>query len=209
MEAGQTLYRRRQREAYAKSLALSQKFNALVSGSGDDIDDAAIATFAKEAASHQHMVEADYQQDKSLIYFGKSPQPGPTYFLSHPTAYVLVMHSPSRGGTKGESKYGANHVMIREQSAGGSKDSNDTVTGMHIYLLGAPNSGFKPPAFRTGFDENGFAGATELLPAAASTPRPSTMSSYFPAISSSSSSSSSSSTSSSSSFSSSSSSSSS
>lgn len=115
------------------------------------------------------MVEADYQQDKALIHFGDSPQPGPTYFMSHPTAYVLVLHCPSRGGTEGESKYAANHVMIREQAVGGSKDSNDTVTGMHLYLHGAPSAGFKPPAFRTGFGKEGYAGASKLLPAESST----------------------------------------
>ena len=112
------------------------------------------------------MLEADYQQDKSLIHFGKSAQPGPTYFLSHPTAYVLVLHCPSRGGTKGPSKFTANHVMIREQDAGGSKNSNDTVTGITTYLLGGKQAGYKPAEYRRGFDGGGFRGEAADPPAA-------------------------------------------
>ena len=48
--------------------------------------------------------------------------------------------------------------MIREQDAGGSKNSNDTVTGITTYLLGGKQAGYKPAEYRRGFDGGGFWG---------------------------------------------------
>ena len=41
---------------------------------------------------------------------------------------------------------------------GGSKDSNDTVTGITTYLPGGKQAGYKPVEYRRGFDGGGFRG---------------------------------------------------
>ena len=43
------------------------------------------------AAGFHFVIESDYQQDKHVPFWGKSPQPGPTYFMSKETNYVHIM----------------------------------------------------------------------------------------------------------------------
>ena len=123
--------------------------------------------FLDKASKFKGGVDTDYQQDKSFPHFGKSPQPGPTYFMSHVTCYVHMLTSKTLGDLKGPGRFDANHFYTREQ-AGVSKCSNDTVCTLFDLLHGGQPQ-FVPLIFRTGFDVNGLiegAGATTAAAAA-------------------------------------------
>ena len=63
-------------------------------------------------------IESDYQQDKYAPHYGKTPQPGPTYFMSHWTYYIGGVICPSLGDATGSTKTSRNVVYIRSQFMG-------------------------------------------------------------------------------------------
>ncbi len=105
-------------------------------------------------------IESDYQQDKYAPHYGKTPQPGPTYFMSHWTYYVGGIICQSLGDATGSTKTSRNVVYIRSQFMGDkclkrSKDADDTATQVLHFLTGASGSGYEPSEYRTGYDAEG------------------------------------------------------
>eukprot|EP00966_Prymnesium_polylepis_P322238 7378507-Prymnesium_polylepis.1 len=60
-------------------------------------------------------LDSDYQQDKATPNWGKSAQPGPTYFFSKETNYIHIMNAHACGDTAGPSRLGRNFLYIRSQ----------------------------------------------------------------------------------------------
>ena len=101
-------------------------------------------------------LDSDYQQDKATPNWGKSAQPGPTYFFSKETNYIHIMNAHACGDTDGPSRLSRNFLYIRSQQCAGSKDCNDTVFTMFNVLAAPLNySCVQPLIFRTGYDEDG------------------------------------------------------
>jgi len=114
--------------------------------------DAAFRVFEKSTL----VVESDYQMDKHAPHWVQTPQPGPSYFMSHETFYIGGVLSASLGVGDGETKKKRNHVYMRSQYVGDrriklSKNSNDTATAIHHFLGGAQDTGYRPSPYRTGY----------------------------------------------------------
>lgn len=130
-----------------------------------------VTAFLDAASDFKAGLDTDFQMDKYAPHWGKSGQPGPTYFMSHLTYYVHMTTTRTLGDLAGPGRLDANHFYTREQ-AGVSKNSNDTVSTVFHRLHGGAAT-FKPPVFRSGFDVNGIipgAGGTTAaapVPAAA------------------------------------------
>ena len=114
--------------------------------------------FQEQCAAFRFNIAADYQQDKSIPNWGKSDQPGPTYFMSKETYYLHLIVSFANGISEGETRFGRNLVYIRSQQCAGSKDCNDTVWTLLDFLAGGMRSRPDPPLFRTGFCADGSQG---------------------------------------------------
>lgn len=112
--------------------------------------------FIRRASEEWFDISSDYQQDKSVPSWNRSPQPGPTYFMSGETHYVHIFCAESCGGTTGPSRFSRNLVYSRSERVGGSKSSDDTLSTLADMLLGRVNLGDGvPPLFRTGFGPEG------------------------------------------------------
>jgi hypothetical protein len=155
--------------SHVKYTMLTEQFNGLprAAFSSAGIFDASsaeagkVTDFLDVASGFKAGLDTDYQMDKFAPNWGKSGQPGPTYFMSHITYYVHMTTTRTLGDLAGPGRLDANRFYTREQ-AGVSKNSNDTVsTVFHRLHEGAAT--FKPPMFRTGFDVNG------LIPGAGGT----------------------------------------
>ena len=117
----------------------------------DETSDA-VEQFLEQASECDLVASSDYQQDKSYPHWGKSPCPGPVYFYSHNTVYVQIIHVPSFGDSESRA---ARLVYLRDESVGGSKQSNDTL-GTWFEMLNGNAAGFiNPPTNRTGYDDSG------------------------------------------------------
>lgn len=108
-----------------------------------------------EIADFGFAFSSDYQQDKAVPYWGHSPQPGPTYFMSHLTYYVHIICAESLGHADGPSLFGRNRVYTRAQTVGGSKDGNDTLSTIFDFLLDNKTTGVQLQLLRTGWSEDG------------------------------------------------------
>jgi len=97
-------------------------------------------------------ISSNYQEDKALPSWNRSPQPGPTYFLSGETHYVHIMCMESCGVTTGASRFSRNLVYTRSECVGGAKCSDDTLSTVSDALLGGSTIGLPSPSlYRTGF----------------------------------------------------------
>ena len=115
-----------------------------------------IEKFVKAVSGIALVLSHDYQQDKQYPAWHKSPQPGPTYFMSSITAYVHIFCADSLGLAEGPTRFARNHVYIRPEPVGGSKDSNDTCATLFDFLLGVPEPTTQQPSlFRTGYGPEG------------------------------------------------------
>lgn len=161
-QSAQDHYRLPALTARAKYVAATAKWNDLrrLYAAGK-VTKATIEEDADYFSQLIFIMESDYQQDKHLPHWGASPQPGPTYFMSHETAYVQIIVCPSLGEAKGDTRFGRNHMYTRSQCVGPedrvsrSKDSNDTVSTVSHFLSGVPSTMYSPPIFRPGYDEDG------------------------------------------------------
>lgn len=80
----------------------------------------ASAELVKHAAKAWFEVYLDYQQDKSVPSWNRSPQPGPTYFMSGETHYVHIFCAESCGEAAGPSRFSRNLVYSLSERVGGS-----------------------------------------------------------------------------------------
>ena len=151
-------YKRRAVDARPHYAAVAQDFAAYCSASAllpistepDGYD-----SLIDRIANLQFQMSTDYQQDKFMPYWGSSPQPGPTYFMSHLTLYVHIICAESLGEASGPSRFGRNRIYTREQTEGGSKDGNDTLSTIFDFLLDDPASGLRLERLRPGWSEDG------------------------------------------------------
>lgn len=110
----------------------------------------------EEASRGWFDVSSDYQQDKSVPLWNKSPQPGRTYFLSGSTHYVHIFCAESCGTSSGPSRFSRNVVYTRSQRVCGSKSSDDTLSTLSDMLLGSVSiGGDLPPVYPTGSGPDG------------------------------------------------------
>lgn len=150
-------YTAKSNAARAEYVAVTELWNDIRKRHADGTLDAAMMLdAARRFARAELVMEHDYQQDKFWPSWNASPQPGPTYFMSHYTAYVHIILSPSLGNADDETKLHRNRMYVRGQCVGNkrlklSKDSNDTVSTINHFLSGAPTTGFSPPIYRTGY----------------------------------------------------------
>ena len=77
---------------------------------------------------------SDYQEEKLIPHWGRSPQPGPTFFLSKRNIHVHILDAPSCGEQKGPTACSKRIIYSRTETDGGSKDSNDTLSTVFDYL---------------------------------------------------------------------------
>ena len=75
--------------------------------------------------------------------------------MSHSTLYVQMVTSRTLGASSGDGRLDANRFYTREQTEGGSKCSNDTVSTVFDALHGSDQTDIKPPIFRKGYDAYG------------------------------------------------------
>jgi len=109
-------------------------------------------SFIGEASSDWFDVSCDYQQDKQMPAWNRSPQPGPTYFMSGETHYVHIFCVESCGVSSGSDRLSRNIVYTRSERDGGSKSSDDTLSTLCDMLRGGVTVGVgDPPVFRSGF----------------------------------------------------------
>ncbi|KAJ1638114.1 hypothetical protein T492DRAFT_946696 [Pavlovales sp. CCMP2436] len=108
-----------------------------------------------EIANFGFAFSSDYQQDKAVPYWGYSPQPGPTYFMSHLTFYVHIICAESLGQADGPLLFGRNRVYTRAQTVCGSKDGNDTLSTIFDFLLDNKSTGVQVQRLRSGWSEDG------------------------------------------------------
>jgi hypothetical protein len=80
-------------------------------------------------------ISTDYQMDKAIPTWGRSKQLGPTYFFSKITQYLHIICVDSCGVASGPSRMQRNIVYTRDESSGGSKNSDDTVSTVFDFLL--------------------------------------------------------------------------
>ena len=118
--------------------------------------DVVFQEFCELASVFRFVISSDYQQDKPWPAWHSSPQPGPTYFLSKITSYIMIICAESCGETSGDSRMGRNIVYVRREAVGGAKDSNDTVSTILDYLSSPTSITCEQPTmYRTGYDQNG------------------------------------------------------
>ena len=117
--------------------------------------------FCKLAAAYVFVISSDYQQDKLWPAWNSSPQPGPTYFLSKITEYIQIICAESCGETDGDTRYGRNRAYMRQETIGGAKDANDTISTLVDFLMAPRIASCKQPALhRTGYSEESPLGGT-------------------------------------------------
>jgi hypothetical protein len=76
--------------------------------------------------------------------------------MSHITFYIHMFTSRMLGSmADGDGRFAANWFFTREQSVGGSKNSNDTVSTFFSRLLGGRSGWASPSIYRSGFDGAG------------------------------------------------------
>ena len=107
-------------------------------------------------------VDSDYQQDKATPFWGKSPQPGPTYFYSKETNYNHIVVAHACGDADGPTRLNRLCFYMRSQQCAGSKDCNDTVFTIFGLLAASTTPACpQPKLFRTGYDAGGVVEAAE------------------------------------------------
>ncbi|KAJ1616684.1 hypothetical protein T492DRAFT_894991 [Pavlovales sp. CCMP2436] len=149
------------RDAAAVGTSVVRAFTKLVAGEAcgvcSDQKDALLVHLAPARLrdSAASTSKADYQQDKAVPYWGYSPQPGPTYFMSHLTFYVHIICAESLGQADRPSLFGRNRVYTRAQTVGGSKDGNDTLSTIFDFLLDIKSTGVQVQRLRSGWSEDG------------------------------------------------------
>ena len=163
----QELYKERTSHARASYLQLMLAYAAYLEEK-QACNDATLldaTSLIASASDFTFALDTDYQQDKLTPFWGKSPQPGPTYFFSKETNYVHILIAPALGDpdTAHPSRLQRCVYYIRSQESAGSKDCNDTVFTIFDFLAAplAPTCA-QPQLFRTGYDRDG-----RLLPDAA------------------------------------------
>lgn len=124
--------------------------------------------FTRDASSSWLDVSSDYQQDKAVPAWNRSPQPGPTYYLSGMTNYVhiFVLHSCGEAARSDndDTRLSRNIVYIREESVAGSKGSDDTLSTLSDCLVGSQYpASLQPEVYRKGYDALGFKKSGELV----------------------------------------------
>ena len=125
-----------------------------VSGQGDFSSE--LEEVIRLAAQFVYALDSDYQQDKMTPFWGKSPQPGPTYFFSKETNYVHIIIQHALGDKAGPTRIPRCQYYIRTQECAGSKDCNDTVfTIFDMLACPHPPTCTQPQLYRTGYDKEG------------------------------------------------------
>ena len=158
--AAQRNYRDGGFEAREKYVAATDAWNKLRQKHADGlVTDDDMKAAAKYFARLKFVMESDYQMDKFFPYWGASPQPGPTYFMSHNTCYVHIIVSQSLGDAV-DTNFGRNIAYTRDQCLtderlSKSKDSNDTASTIFHFLSGAESTGYEPSVFRRGYGPDG------------------------------------------------------
>ena len=91
--------------------------------------------------------------------------------MSHATVYVHMTSSRTLGSLRGDGRLDAHRFYTREQTAGGSKTSDDTVSTIFDRLHGSITTDTKPPIYRTGYDKEGrICGGPSAAPAVPTEP---------------------------------------
>eukprot|EP00966_Prymnesium_polylepis_P295274 6818795-Prymnesium_polylepis.1 len=154
MEAGEAcaMYNRRvadQRSTYLKLCNAYATFRETKSQE-------ALNALVDLAATFAFGVDSDYQQDKATPFWGKSPQPGPTYFYSKETNYNHILVAHACGDADGPTRLNRLYFYMRSQQCAGSKDCNDTIfTTFDLLAACATPACPQPNLFRTGYDASG------------------------------------------------------
>ena len=160
IEAGeaQQAYRNTIKDAHKMYSEFCQAWDGLLRGApsmGPAELDKAIDIFCILVAGFIFVFSSDYQQDKMWPAWNSSPQPGPTYFLSKITEYVMLICAESCGETEGKSRFGRNRAYLRQETIGGAKDANDTVSTLFDFLLAVRGTTCEqPPLHRSGYSED-------------------------------------------------------
>lgn len=163
MEADAAIHNHRKciDDAFTNYCSVSDRFYNMLTVARDGSTSAfqkesVIDKFIEEASCLWVQISSDYQQDKSIPRWNKSPQPGPTYYMSGLTHYVHIFCIDSLGLSTGQSRMQRNRVYTRCEEIGGSKCGDDTLSTFSDVLLGytAPLCD-QPTMFRTGYDEHG------------------------------------------------------
>lgn len=115
-----------------------------------------IEGFIDKASEFVFQMSCDFQQDKLIPSWNQSPQPGPTYYMSGITQYVLIFCMESCGLSTGPSKLSRNLAFVRDERVAGPKTCDDTLSAAVEALFGrrAPAQP-APPRYRTGYDAGG------------------------------------------------------
>ena len=74
-----------------------------------------LATFCREAARLNFVLEHDYKENAKFPSWCASPQPGPVYFMPSRICFVHAIICPSLGTSSGESRFGRNVVYTRDE----------------------------------------------------------------------------------------------
>lgn len=115
-----------------------------------------ILSFANRAARCWTDISSDYQQNKSIPAWNKSPQPGPTYYLSGLKHYVHIICCERFCHSTGPIRFSRNLVYTRSEQVGGAKVSDDKLPTVSNALTGYKTPAFPQPIlFRIGYDING------------------------------------------------------
>lgn len=115
-----------------------------------------VRSFCHAASLTMFDLSSDYQQDKSLPAWNRSPQPGPTYYCSGMTHYVHIFCAESLGRSWGSTRLSRNVVYTRSEAVAGAKVSDDTLSTLGDVLLGYKYPiCSQPPLYRTGYDKEG------------------------------------------------------
>jgi len=83
----------------------------LTQSGGDERPD--VEPFVRLASLLEYGLDSDYQQDKTTPYWGRSDQPGPTYFMSKETNYIHIIIQHCLGSTTGYTRKQRTLYMMR------------------------------------------------------------------------------------------------
>ena len=122
----------------------------------DQVAAALESTVIDMARKFTLVIASDYQEEKLIPSWKKSPQPGPTFFLSKRNIHVHIIDAPSLGVNSTESRLAKRVIYNRLETVGGSKDSNDTVSTIFDFLFSPVEPTCAQPAlYRTGYGPDG------------------------------------------------------
>lgn len=148
-------------DAYSRYTSVADQFEEMLLDARDVFSketdkNNAIDKFLDSAMCLWVDISSDYQQDKTVPMWHKSPQPGPTYYMSGTTFYVHIICAESFGLSTGPTKYDRNRVYTRSEEVCGAKVCDDTLSTFCDVLLGYEKPKCNQPSlYRTGYDKDG------------------------------------------------------